>query len=166
MKVSIGTNIKEGPWGGGNLFAKNLSEFLASNGHEVRTNLKDDDIDLILLTEPRRTSESSAFTHIDVQNYIKYVKDDSLVVHRVNECDERKNTNYVNKYLIQANKTADYTVFVSKWLRDLYVSQGIGTKEKHVIYAGASEKIFNDSGFIPWNKKSKLKIVTHHWGAN
>ncbi|GIR20410.1 hypothetical protein CM15mP35_06710 [bacterium] len=60
MKVSIGTNIKEGPWGGGNLFAKNLSEFLASNGHEVRTDLKDDDIDLILLTEPRRTSESSA----------------------------------------------------------------------------------------------------------
>ncbi len=166
MKVSIGTNIKEGPWGGGNLFAKNLSEFLANNGHEVRTDLKDDDIDLILLTEPRRTSESSAFTHIDVQNYIKYIKDDSLVVHRVNECDERKNTNYVNKYLIEANKTADYTVFVSKWLRDLYVSQGIGTKEKHVIYAGASEKIFNDSDFIPWNKKSKLKIVTHHWGAN
>ena len=24
MKVSIGTNIKEGPWGGGNLFAKSL----------------------------------------------------------------------------------------------------------------------------------------------
>ena len=28
MKISIGTNIKEGPWGGGNLFAKNLKNFL------------------------------------------------------------------------------------------------------------------------------------------
>jgi len=24
MKISIGTNIKDGPWGGGNLFAINL----------------------------------------------------------------------------------------------------------------------------------------------
>ena len=28
MKVSIGTNIKEGPWGGGNLFAKSLKKYL------------------------------------------------------------------------------------------------------------------------------------------
>ena len=28
MKVSIGTNIKEGPWGGGNLFAINLKNHL------------------------------------------------------------------------------------------------------------------------------------------
>ena len=28
MKIAIGTKIKEGPWGGGNLFAKNLSNYL------------------------------------------------------------------------------------------------------------------------------------------
>ena len=28
MKISIGTNIKDGPWGGGNLFAINLRELL------------------------------------------------------------------------------------------------------------------------------------------
>ena len=28
MKVSIGTKIKEGPWGGGNLFAINLKKYL------------------------------------------------------------------------------------------------------------------------------------------
>ena len=166
MKVSIGTNIKEGPWGGGNLFAINLLEYLQKKGHSVVTNLNDDDIDIILLTEPRRTSESSAFTHIDVQKYIKYVKADSLIMHRINECDERKNTSYVNKYLIEANKTADYTVFVSNWLKQLYIDQGIGEKEKHVIYAGANHNIFNSEGFTPWDNKSKLKIVTHHWGAN
>ena len=166
MKISIGTNIKEGPWGGGNLFAINLIEYLRKNGHSVITNLNDDDIDIILITEPRRTSESSAFTHIDVQNYIKYIKSDSLVMHRINECDERKKTSYVNKYLIEANKTADYTVFVSNWLKQLYIEQGIGEKEKHVIYAGANENIFNSEGLTTWDKKSKLKIVTHHWGAN
>ena len=28
MKISIGTNIKDGPWGGGNLFAINLKNYL------------------------------------------------------------------------------------------------------------------------------------------
>ena len=69
MKISIGTNIKEGPWGGGNLFAKNLKNFLVKNGHDVYDNLFEKDLDIILITEPRKTSESSAFTHIDVKKY-------------------------------------------------------------------------------------------------
>ena len=97
MKVSIGTKIKEGPWGGGNLFAINLKNYLESNGIEVVNHLNDDDIDLILITEPRKTSESSAFTHLDVQNYLYFVNDKTVVVHRLNECDERKGTNYVNR---------------------------------------------------------------------
>ena len=68
MKISIGTNIKEGPWGGGNLFAINLTKYLEKNGHIVVNNLEDNDIDLILITEPRKTSESSAFTHVEVLN--------------------------------------------------------------------------------------------------
>jgi len=54
MKISIGTNIKEGPWGGGNLFAINLREYLFSKGHNVVNNLEDEDIDIILITEPRK----------------------------------------------------------------------------------------------------------------
>ena len=73
MKISIGTKIKDGPWGGGNLFAINLRNHLENKGYRVVNNLLDDDIDIILITEPRKTSESSAFTHIDVQNYIKYI---------------------------------------------------------------------------------------------
>ena len=66
MKISIGTKIKEGPWGGGNLFAINLKKYLEQKGHTVVNNLKDNDIDLILITEPRKTSESSTFTHVEV----------------------------------------------------------------------------------------------------
>ena len=166
MKVSIGTKIQAGPWGGGNLFAINLRDYLIKEGHKVVTNLNDDDIDIILITEPRKSSESSAYTHFDVKKYIDYVNSEALVVHRINECDERKNTNYVNRYLINVNKIADQTVFVSSWLKDLYEDQGINKINNNVIMAGANSAIFNNKDFEPWNGKEKIKIVTHHWGAN
>ena len=166
MKISIGTNIVDGPWGGGNLFAINLSNYLKSKGHDVVSNLDDDNIDLILMTEPRKTSESSSFTHIDIMKYISFVKKDTLVVHRINECDERKDTNFVNQYLIEANKVAHATVFVSSWLKKLFVKQGLSKEQNFVILSGADKKIFNNNSYIVWDKKSKLKIVTHHWGAH
>ena len=166
MKISIGTNIKEGPWGGGNLFAINLKKYLQSKGHTVVHDLLDSDIDLILITEPRKTSESSAFTHFDVLNYIKFVNNETLVFHRINECDERKNTNFTNKYIINANLVSDYTIFVSTWLKNLYEAQGINKRNNYVILAGSDKTIFNRESFIPWNRTEKLKLVTHHWGAN
>ena len=166
MKVSIGTKIKDGPWGGGNLFAINLRDYLIKKGHDVVYNLDDDDIDIILITEPRKSSESSAFTHVDVKKYVNYINKETLVFHRINECDERKNTNYVNKYLINVNQIADQTIFVSKWLKQLYESQGINLKNNNVIMAGANSSFFNNRNFIPWQKGEKIKIVTHHWGAN
>ena len=167
MKISIGTKTKEGPWGGGNLFAINLKKYLERKGHKVVSDLCSDDIDLILLTEPRKTSESSAFSHYDIINYKKYVKQDTLVVHRLNECDERKNTKFVNKYLKYANQSvANYSVFVSYWLMDIYQNIGLQSENSKVIYAGADSKIFNNHNTLYWDRKSKFKIVTHHWGAN
>ena len=145
MKISIGTKIKEGPWGGGNLFAINLKNYLIEKGHEVVSNLYDNDLDVILITEPRKTSESSAYTHIDVKRYLKYVKYDTVVIHRLNECDERKSTNFVNDYLIEANKVADQSVFVSNWLKELFIEQGILSTKNKVIYGGANREIFNSS---------------------
>ena len=166
MKVSIGTNIKDGPWGGGNLFAVNLKTYLENSGHEVVHDLKHDDLDIILITEPRKTSESSAFTHIEVENYLRFQNSNALVVHRINECDERKGTNFVNKYLIEANKIADQTVFVSSWLRNLYISQGMDQIRKTVILAGANKIIFNPDNRSLWEGGQKIKLITHHWGAN
>ena len=56
MKVSIGTNIKDGPWGGGNLFAVNLKTYLLNNGHEVVHDLKHDDLDIILILKEEKWS--------------------------------------------------------------------------------------------------------------
>ena len=133
MKVSIGSKIKDGPWGGGNLFVINLKNYLINNGHKVVHNLKDNDIDLILMTEPRKTSESSAFTHNDIEDYLRYINSDCLVVHRINECDERKDTDFVNEYLKESNKIADGTIFVSSWIKNLYKNIGIDMDNSRVI---------------------------------
>jgi len=166
LKVSIGANIVEGPWGGGNLFFKNLSNYLISQGHKVVYNLDDPDIDIILLTDPRKSSESSAYTHIEIYEYVKSINSEALVIHRINECDERKNTIGLNKFLINANMVADSTVFVSDWLMKLFHKQGIKVKENHVILSGSDKKIFNREGFKPLIQNQKIKIVTHHWGTN
>ena len=108
--------------------------------------MSEPDIDLIVLTDPRSRKEStSTYNHDEIKQYKKYVKDDTVVVQRINECDERKNTNFVNKYLIEANKIADYTIFVSNWLKNLYTVQGINRKNNYVILAGANNKIFNSN---------------------
>ena len=167
LKVSIGTNIQDGPWGGGNLFAVNLSRYLKNKGHDVIYDLDDRDIDIILLTEPRKTSPSSAYTNFEIQNYINYKNPNAIVIHRVNECDEHKDTSYINKYISYANKCADATVFVSSWIKDLYSDyEGINSKLSKVILSGADSDKFNNQGFKRWNKKEKFKLVTHHWSNN
>ena len=43
MKVSIGSRVINGPWGGGNLFLINLKNYLQDHGHDVLFDLKDHD---------------------------------------------------------------------------------------------------------------------------
>ena len=95
MKISIGTKIKNSAWGGGNNFAKNLANYLVKNGVEVYFDLNEKNLDVIILTDPRRNSISSNFDDLDI---IKYQQDNNktLVIHRINECDERKNRSNAN----------------------------------------------------------------------
>ena len=62
MKISIGSKIIDGPFGGGMEFLKNLISYLENNGHTVINHLNDEDIDLILLTNPLISSETSTST--------------------------------------------------------------------------------------------------------
>ena len=167
MKVSIGSKIVVGPWGGGNLFAINLSNYLLNNGHEVVYDLTAKDIDLILLTDPRSRSESSStFNHKDIKQYKKYINPDVVIVQRINECDERKNTKNINQFYLNASKIADHVIFVSTWLRDIYLGIGMESEKTSVILAGANTNIFNNSESSIWDKKQKVKLVTHHWSSH
>lgn len=166
MKISIGSKFYDYPWGGGNFFIKNLSDYLASEGYEIRYDLLEKDLDIILLIDPRVSSQNSTFSHKDILRYKKYVNPNVKVVHRINECDQRKNTKGVNLYYIEANKVADHTVFVSNWLREIYQNDGYKSSSFSVIMSGSDELIFNNKDFKNWNKENKFKLVTHHWGNN
>ena len=167
MKVSIGSRIVDGPWGGGNLFAINLRDYLLKNGHEVIFDLSEKDIDVILLTDPRSKKESSStFSHLDILKYKKLINPNVTVIQRINECDERKNTQNINKLYLEASEVSDHVIFVSSWLRDIYLKLGLEKSKTSVILAGSNKLIFNDSNSLFWDGKEKLKIVTHHWSSH
>ncbi len=166
MKVSIGFKLQSGPWGGGNLFGKALHKYLQDRDVEVMFDLQDSDLDIILLTEPRPTSQSSAFTDKDILRYLRFQNPNALVVHRVNECDERKGTHGVNRTLMLANRCVDCTVFVSDWLRQTLTKQGQFSECQRVILNGSDPEIFHADGYQPWDGQGPLRLVTHHWGAS
>jgi len=166
MKISIGAKIIDGPFGGGNTFIRNLADYLSSNGIEVINHLKDKDIDYILLVNPLIGSSTSTFDHIDILKYQKYVNPKSISIQRINECDERKKTNFVNNKIINSNKYIDITIFVSDWLKTLFLDTGLHSENCFVIKGGPSSKIFNTNLKTRWNHSEKIKIVSHHWSGN
>jgi glycosyltransferase involved in cell wall biosynthesis len=83
-------------------------------------------------------------------------------VHRVNECDERKNTSLVNRRLELANRCADRTVFISAWLEGLFERRGAQLAPAVVVRNGADRAIFHAGG-RPWDGPEPLRVVTHHW---
>ena len=120
MKISIGSKIINGPFGGGNEFLKNLINFLDKEGHTVINHLKDKDIDIILLTNPLITSETSTFNNYDIEFYLRFYNNQALVFQRFNECDERKGTNNINSKLNKFNQVVDINLFVSDWLKNVF----------------------------------------------
>ena len=166
MKISINYKIKTGPWGGGNRFVKELSDAFVVRGHHVVTSLDDDDIDLILLIDPRWRNRSVSYSFGAVARYLRFDNPNAIVVHRVNECDERKGTRFINGQLARANLVADHTIFVGGWLKKLNVWKNKSAFNSSVILNGANQHIFNSIGHQLWNGTGVLKIVTHHWGSH
>ena len=166
MKISIGMKLQSGPYGGGNQFGKALTNQLRDFGHQVIFDLYAPDIDLILLTDPRAQMKACAYSHREILTYLKEVNSESIVIHRINECDERKDSTGLNSLLRNANKVADHTVFISAWLRDLHLSQGMEAHQNTVIFNGPDPHIFNPNGYKKWTGSGPIKLVTHHWAGN
>lgn len=164
MKLAIGYHIQDGPWGGGNQFARALAAAAQARGDEVCYSLRDPDIDLILLTDPRGRSPQISFDAGTVLRYLIGRNPRALVAHRINECDERKGTRQMNRLLKRANYVADHTIFIASWLRDLDLWTGEGPSS--VILNGADPSIFNDRDDRAWDGAGPLRLVTHHWGGN
>lgn len=166
MKVAINFKIQDGPWGGGNRFVTALVAALRARGDTVCHSLHDPDIDLILLMDPRWRHPSVTFTPGAILRHLLFSNPRALVMHRINECDERKNTHSMNPLLRRANYCADQTVFVGSWLKSLALWQNDAGVRHCVITNGADFSIFNPRGWQRWNGQSTLRLVTHHWGGN
>ena len=164
MKIAIGYKLKSSSWGGGNQFANSLVKACLKEGNQITFDLKDKNIDIILLTDPRSHNESITFGSLDIILYLIFINKKAIVIHRINECDERKNTSHMNKLLKLSNYCADYNIFIASWLKDLDLVQK--NKPSRVILNGGDRTIFKNYNNNFWDGSSPIKIVTHHWSPH
>lgn len=164
MKIAIGHKIQIGPWGGGNNFTKTLVNFLLEAGHQVYFDLSRNDLDVILITDPRPRNPAVSFKISEVYNYKLFKNRNVKIFHRINECDERKGTKLINFRLRNANLIADHTIFIATWLKDLDVWSR--KNDFSVILNGGDQEIFYPIEKSKNTSGDKLKLVTHHWGAH
>lgn len=164
MKLFVNRKIRRNPWGGGIHFLTGLADYLTSNGHTV-TNQYEEDVDVVLMIDPR---DDEGFGSInDLIQYRAFLKSRNKkvkVIHRINDSDIARGTNFLESLNISANHAiADETIFISEWLQKHYVAKGF-LKNSHVIRNGT-----NLNWFYPQQhkqKSDKIKIVTHHWSDN
>jgi len=167
LKIFINTEIIEGSWGGGNQAIKIISEHLLSLNHEVTFRLKGK-VDLIFMVKPTGPFKFRSYSIEEIRRYI-VIHPDSILVHRVNTSGEfHRGKGNETDVISEANKFADYTVFISDYLRDLYIhNKGFMKERPHcVILNGADDRIFYPNGRAEFRREKKLRIVTHHWSDN
>lgn len=168
MLISINLKITADLHGGGFQFRDFLAKYLQEHDHVVINDLKPDKIDIILLISPLPNQSSASYDYLDVE---KYLLDNpgTIVVHRINYCNlARSHSRFdFDKYLKRANKCADYTVYISNWIKEIYEKYYLGKgKPNCVIHNGADQSIFNNQGGMIWHHGEKMKIVTHHWSKD
>jgi hypothetical protein len=165
MKIAIGHKIQTGPYGGGNSFVKVLAKALENIGHKVFYDLDEVDLDFIIMTDPRGRSPNVSFAARKILRHLKK-NPNAIVIHRINECDERKGTHFMNFRLRASNFCADHTVFVGTWLKSLKLVNSVSFGDSSVILNGADVNVFNPSQRAEWTVNQTMKLVTHHWGGN
>jgi hypothetical protein len=157
MKIFINRKPVDGPWGGGNLFVKSFHEHFSKNNKVVHQ--LEEDIDIIFMQDPRPGNTGISIN--EIVNYKNYFPN-SKIVHRVNECDARKNTQGVDDMLRKCSEFTDMTIFVSNWMKNYHIKKGWVCKNNQVLVNGVLKE-FNKNKKI---NNGKVNIVTHHWSDN
>jgi hypothetical protein len=166
VKVSIGYEVVDGPWGGGNAFVKAMTSWLRERGHQVVNNLQDNDIDIIMIIDPRSHLPGYTYSAFEVMRYQTKINPKVVVVHRINECDERKNTKWMNFWLRAANYVSDHTLFIADWLRDLKIWHPNDGRPSDTVFNGGDTTVFYPRSNSKRQFGSPFRLVTHHWGGN
>ncbi len=164
-RVAFNMRPVAGPWGGASAFVGQMAALLESQGWEVRYDLARP-VSVIVLIDPREDLQHKAFGLEAIARH-RAANPAARVLHRVNECDQRKDTHFMDAALQQANRIADRTVFISAWLRDYFAARWFDVRRPHdVIYNGADPRCFHPLHGARYRPGQPLRIVTHHWSDN
>lgn len=165
-RVAFNMRPARGPWGGSSPFVEQLQAHLERRGYATGFALRGQ-VDVIVLIDPRPDLQNKAF---GVEEIVAYKKRHPgvRVLHRVNECDQRKATSFMDDLLTSANRIADSTVFISEWLRDYHATRWFDRARPHAtIYNGADPRVFHPVGVRAWSAADgAFRLVTHHWSDN
>jgi len=163
-RIAIGMRSARTSWGGGSQWVRQVSRYLSDLGHAVVYDL-DRRADCVLLVDPR-VGGLVGFGPDEVRDH-KQRFPDAYVIHRINENDQRKGSDHVDRLLAAANEVADHTVFISEWLRQYHGERWFDRRRKHsVIVNGADPRVYHPVGSAPFEPDGPLRIVTHHWSDN
>ena len=163
--VAINMRSTSKPWGGSSTFVSQLRAFLEARGWRVIYRLTPE-VDAIVVIDPREDLQLKAFGMREILAHkARYPR--VRIIHRVNECDQRKGTSFMDPLLAEANAHADFTVFIAEWLRDYHAERWFDTSRPHaVVYNGADAATFHPIGQRPWQSGEPMRVVTHHWSDN
>ena len=166
MKIFFTHKPITSSYGGGNQFVLNMIDYLKKKDSStlIVFDLNDNDIDIIFIIDPRFKQR----TKISIHNIINYKKihPNVKVIHRVNECDIKREVSInIEPLLVNTMKFADYVVFVSKWLEDYFITKYKLNINSKAILNGCNLEHFTSNSNTKFNN-NKIKLVTHHFSSN
>ncbi len=165
--ATVAFNVKpvRGPWGGSSLFVGQFANYLKRIGYRVTYSLTNA-TDVIVLVDPRNDQSNKTFG-LDEIRALQTTKPQVKVLHRINECDQRKQSQFMDNLLEEANELADFTVFISSWLAQYHADKWFDTTRPHrVVYNGADPAVFHPVGSSRYHAGTPFRIITHHWSNN
>ncbi len=160
MKIAINRSPINGPWGGGNNFVKAIYKSVPK-GISL-TNELSDDVNIILLIDPRKEGSFDANDAFKFASTKKSVQ----VIQRINECDSRKGTEHMDNLLLQCSRYNTKTIFVSEWMRNYFNSKGWTCQNQHTLINGVDDCFFEASKNSKKENNGLINVVTHHWSNN
>jgi glycosyltransferase involved in cell wall biosynthesis len=122
--------------------------------------------DVVFVIDPRMDHPKKRFGLEELRAF-RRTHPSVPVLHRINECDQRKGTDFMDELLRQTSELADHTVFIAEWLKDYFVSKWFDSSRPHsCIYNGADPAVYHPYGTSLPAAGAPVRIVTHHWSDN
>ncbi len=161
--------------GGGDNFSKNLIKFLEKKKQRVNFKLSKK-TKLIFINNSK-----SFFFKKDLRYFLNrkryYFNFEELlsfkkknphipILHRINDTDIARKSNFIDKNIFQINELSDFTIFISSWVKKYFFKKKLRPKNFMVINNIANHSLFNIKNKIFWKKNKIFKIATHHWSNN